>query len=109
LEQIRADEHLYGGGMGDNPQALASFESGLHAAFLLSFAITLLAALVSAMRPSHRPLSDLGDSSQPPRQAMRWTTSLAIEIYPFSILKIQCLYQDRHPPGRCLCQRPSAP
>jgi EmrB/QacA subfamily drug resistance transporter len=55
---------LYGGGMGDNPQALASFESGLHAAFLLSFAITLLAALVSAMRPSHRPLGDLGDSSQ---------------------------------------------
>ena len=55
---------LYGGGMGDNPRALASFESGLHAAFLLSFAITLLAALVSAMRPSHRPLGDLGATSQ---------------------------------------------
>ena len=47
---------LYGGGMGNNPGALASFESGLHEAFLLSFGITLLAALVSVMRPSHRPL-----------------------------------------------------
>jgi MFS family permease len=55
---------LYGGGMDDNPQALASFESGLHAAFLLSFAITLVAALVSAMRLSHQPLDDQGDSSQ---------------------------------------------
>ena len=47
---------LYGGGMGGDPHALASFESGLHQAFLLSFGITLLAALVSVMRPSHRPL-----------------------------------------------------
>ncbi len=55
---------LYGGGMGGDPHALASFELGLHEAFLLSFAITLLAALVSALRPSHRPLDGQGSGSQ---------------------------------------------
>jgi MFS family permease len=46
---------LYGGGMADVPQALHAFEDGLHQAFLVSFAITLVAALASALRPSHSP------------------------------------------------------
>jgi MFS family permease len=43
---------IYGGGMAADPQALNAFQSGLHEAFLLSFAITLVAAAVSAMRPT---------------------------------------------------------
>jgi EmrB/QacA subfamily drug resistance transporter len=44
---------IYGGGMAAEPQALAAFQTGLHQAFLLSFGITLVAAAVSALRPSH--------------------------------------------------------
>ena len=44
---------LYGGGMADVPDALRAFEQGLHQAFLVSFGITLVAALASARRPSH--------------------------------------------------------
>ena len=44
---------LYGGGMGNVPEALHAFEDGLHQAFLVSFGITLIAALASALRPSH--------------------------------------------------------
>jgi len=43
---------LYGGGMGDMPEALLAFEQGVHEAFLVSFGITLVAALASALRPS---------------------------------------------------------
>jgi EmrB/QacA subfamily drug resistance transporter len=43
---------LYGGGMSSTPQALADFEMGTHEAFLASFAVTLVAALVSYLRPS---------------------------------------------------------
>jgi cbb3-type cytochrome oxidase subunit 3 len=46
---------LYGGGMSDVPDAQRAFETGLHQAFLVSFAITLIAALASALRPSHSP------------------------------------------------------
>jgi hypothetical protein len=46
---------LFGGGMGDVPEALHAFESGLHEAFLVSVGITLLAALASAFRPAHSP------------------------------------------------------
>jgi MFS family permease len=42
---------LYGGGMSGTPQALADFEIGTHEAFLASFAITLIAAVVSFLRP----------------------------------------------------------
>ena len=42
---------LYGGGMSGTPQALADFEMGTHEAFLASFAITLIAAVVSFLRP----------------------------------------------------------
>ena len=46
---------LYGGGMSSSPAALTAFEGGVHEAFLVSFAITAVAAIVSALRPSHRP------------------------------------------------------
>jgi EmrB/QacA subfamily drug resistance transporter len=43
---------LYGGGMSSTPQALLDFEMGTHEAFLASFAITLVAAVISFQRPS---------------------------------------------------------
>lgn len=43
---------LYGGGM--SGAALADFESGMHEAFIVSFALTILAAFVSALRPNHK-------------------------------------------------------
>jgi len=46
---------LYGGGMADVPDALRAFEQGLHQAFLVSFGVTLIAALASGLRPSHSP------------------------------------------------------
>jgi EmrB/QacA subfamily drug resistance transporter len=54
-EAVMFKVFLYGGGMGDMPEALQAFEQGLHQAFLVSFAITLIAALASALRPSHSP------------------------------------------------------
>jgi EmrB/QacA subfamily drug resistance transporter len=52
-EEVMYRIFLYGGGMSGAPEALASFEIGMHHAFLISFAITLVAAAVSAFRPSH--------------------------------------------------------
>ena len=49
---------LNGGGMGGNPTALTAFQQGLQQAFLFSFAITIVAAAVSAFRPSHSHLTD---------------------------------------------------
>jgi cbb3-type cytochrome oxidase subunit 3 len=46
---------LYGGGMSDIPEVQHAFEQGLHQAFLVSFGITLVAALASALRPAHSP------------------------------------------------------
>jgi hypothetical protein len=43
---------LYGGGMSAAPSALSTFESGVHQAFLVSFAVTAFAALVSFLRPA---------------------------------------------------------
>jgi hypothetical protein len=54
-EDVMFKVFLYGGGMGDVPEALAAFEQGLHQAFLVSVAITLVAALASGLRPSHSP------------------------------------------------------
>ncbi len=54
-EDVMFKVFLYGGGMGDVPDALAAFEQGLHQAFLVSVVITLVAALASALRPSHSP------------------------------------------------------
>lgn len=46
---------IYGGGMGQDPTALATFLSGLHQAFLIACASSVIAALVSALQPSHSP------------------------------------------------------
>jgi hypothetical protein len=54
-EDVMFRVFLFGGGMADNPAALRAFESGLHTAFLVSFAITLVAAAASALRPAHSP------------------------------------------------------
>jgi EmrB/QacA subfamily drug resistance transporter len=54
-EEVMFKVFLYGGGMGDVPDALHAFEDGLHQAFLVSFVITLVAALASGLRPSHSP------------------------------------------------------
>lgn len=43
---------LYGGGMSGSPLALAAFEAGMSQAFMASFAITIVAAVVSALRPA---------------------------------------------------------
>jgi EmrB/QacA subfamily drug resistance transporter len=65
-QQIMFRIFLYGGGMNDVPQVLATFEHGLHVAFLLSFGVTLFAALASALRPAHvtaRELPGIGEHS----------------------------------------------
>src|SRR5918911_382289 len=54
-EDVMFKVFLYGGGMGDVPEALHAFEQGLHQAFLVSVVITLVAALASALRPAHSP------------------------------------------------------
>jgi len=50
-EDVMFHVFLYGGGMSGAP--LAAFESGMHEAFLASFAVTLIAAAISALRPAH--------------------------------------------------------
>jgi EmrB/QacA subfamily drug resistance transporter len=54
-EDVMFRVFLYGGGMNDLPEALHAFEQGVHQAFLVSFVITLIAALASGLRPSHSP------------------------------------------------------
>jgi EmrB/QacA subfamily drug resistance transporter len=49
---------LYGGGMGGDPRALETFVAGLHEVFWISVAITLVAAVASWLRPSHRPAEE---------------------------------------------------
>lgn len=44
---------IYGGGMSRFPAALAIFLHGLHTAFLVSFAISIIAMIVAALRPAH--------------------------------------------------------
>lgn len=57
-EDVMFKVFLYGGGMGDVPEALHAFEAGLHQAFLVSFAITLVAAMASVLRPAqHAPVA----------------------------------------------------
>jgi hypothetical protein len=46
---------LYGGGI--SPQALVIFVDGLHTAFLLFFAIALVAVVVGTFRPRHRTVA----------------------------------------------------
>lgn len=61
-EEIMFHIFLYGGGMSGAP--LAAFESGMHQAFLASFLVTLVAALISALRP--RQMSLVGEGSRVP-------------------------------------------
>ena len=44
---------INGGGLGNFASAIAPFLSGLHLAFLVSFALSIVAAIVAALRPSH--------------------------------------------------------
>jgi EmrB/QacA subfamily drug resistance transporter len=44
---------IYGGGMSANPDALHSFLSGLHLAFLISAAVSIVAAIASGLQPPH--------------------------------------------------------
>ena len=50
-EDVMFHVFLFGGGMSGAP--LVAFESGMHQAFLASFAVTLVAAVISALRPAH--------------------------------------------------------
>ncbi len=49
---------IYGGGMSKYPAALAIFLHGLHNAFLVSFALSVVAMIVAALRPSHGRLKE---------------------------------------------------
>lgn len=51
---------IYGGGMSKYPAALATFMNGVHAAFLISCVISLVAMVVAALRPSHSHIQDMG-------------------------------------------------
>ncbi len=44
---------ITGGGMGSFTSIIPVFLSGLHEAFLISFALSIIAAIVAALRPSH--------------------------------------------------------
>jgi EmrB/QacA subfamily drug resistance transporter len=55
-EDIMFHVFLYGGGM--SGASLTAFETGMHEAFMASFAVTLLAAAISAMRPSGSQLAN---------------------------------------------------
>jgi MFS family permease len=44
---------ITGGGMGNFASIIPVFLSGLHEAFLISFALSVIAAVVAALRPSH--------------------------------------------------------
>jgi EmrB/QacA subfamily drug resistance transporter len=46
---------IYGGGMAQSPGALATFLGGLHLAFVISAAMSVVAAAVSALQPAHSP------------------------------------------------------
>jgi hypothetical protein len=44
---------ITGGGMGHFTSAIPPFLSGLHLAFFFSFVLSLIAAIVAALRPAH--------------------------------------------------------
>jgi MFS family permease len=45
---------IYGGGMSQFPTALHLFLNRLHQAFFVSFALSIVARIVAALRPAHR-------------------------------------------------------
>ncbi len=63
-ESVLFHVFLYGGGLGGTPQVLASFESGMHTAFLVSAAITVFAAIISFKRPSGAPRESMAVGGQ---------------------------------------------
>ncbi len=69
-EDVMFRVFLYGGGMSAAPAALATFEGGVHEAFLVSFVITLGAATVSALRPA-RLRHQREDFLEPPATAAK--------------------------------------
>jgi len=48
---------LYGGGLAATPQVLAAFELGMHEAFLVSAILSIIAAVLSFLRPSGAPMN----------------------------------------------------
>jgi hypothetical protein len=44
---------ITGGGMGHFASAIPPFLSGLHVAFFFSFILSIIAAVVAALRPAH--------------------------------------------------------
>jgi EmrB/QacA subfamily drug resistance transporter len=58
---------IYGGGLRETPAALAIFLSGLRVAFLISAAMSIVAAAVSALQPSHSPRSAAQHAAEAPR------------------------------------------
>ena len=44
---------INGGGLGNYTSAIPPFLSGLHLAFLVSFVLSVIAAIVAALRPAH--------------------------------------------------------
>lgn len=69
-QQVMMQVFLYGGGMGNDPASLSAFLSGLHAAFLISAGLSLLAAVASAVQPAHSPRETVASHAQstPPEQ-----------------------------------------
>ncbi len=51
---------LYGGGMDNAPGVLQVFQGGLHEAFMVSFAVTIVAAAASFLRPSRLEQQPVG-------------------------------------------------
>jgi EmrB/QacA subfamily drug resistance transporter len=68
-QDVMFNVFLYGGGMGNNPEALTAFEQGVHQAFLVSFGITLVAMVVAFLRPSHSPRDEHENVSSGQRAA----------------------------------------
>ncbi|HVC33559.1 MAG TPA: MFS transporter [Chloroflexota bacterium] len=56
-EDVMLKIFIYGGGMGQNQAALTTFLTGLHLAFLISCAVSIIAAVASVLQPSHSPLA----------------------------------------------------
>lgn len=61
---------IYGGGMGQNSDALSLFLNGLHTAFLLSCGISVLAAIASALQPAHSPRAAAAAATVQPTNVM---------------------------------------
>jgi EmrB/QacA subfamily drug resistance transporter len=68
-EEVMFQVFLYGGGMGNAPEALQAFEQGLRQAFLVSFGITVVATIIAYLRPAHSPRAE--------HETVRRSTSIA--------------------------------